>query len=108
MTRRPLKRATRIDELGIAHAYLDAGQQWRTTSEQTRRLLRAAMKPSGTKHVILNGKPQTETDGSPLFVPVGQALRVERAAEVQLEDGTILKAPKKLPADLPPGYHYFR
>jgi 4-alpha-glucanotransferase len=86
------------DSWGIDDGYEDALGRWHTTPEATRSALLAAMgldadgtrPPAGTSVRVL--RP-------------GQAMPLQRPAELRLEDGTVLGVNTTLPPDLPLGYH---
>jgi 4-alpha-glucanotransferase len=86
---------------GIDDGYEDALGVWRETPAATRSALLAAM-----------GVDPAQSS-PPLEPPVrvlrpGQALPLEKPAELRLEDGTALRVDAALPPDLPLGYHELR
>ena len=89
------------DIWGIDDGYEDALGVWRETPAATRSALLAAM-----------GVDPAQS-GPPPEPPVrvlrpGQALPLEKPAELRLEDGTALRVDAALPPDLPLGYHELR
>ena len=87
------------DPWGIDDGYYDVDGRWHATSDETRDALRAAM-GGGTA----TGAPPSPA--RPLWVVhAGAAEQLLGPCELQLEDGTSLRAEGALPADLPVGYH---
>jgi 4-alpha-glucanotransferase len=84
---------------GIEDGYHDIRGEWHETSPAVRRQLRVAMGGLGD---VEDPPPQTRPVW---FVRYGTAPRIERPAELVLEDGTQVKAGNRLPPDLPLGYH---
>jgi 4-alpha-glucanotransferase len=87
------------DAWGIEDGYHDIRGEWHETSPATRRQLRVAMGGLGD---VEDPPPQTRPVW---FVRYGSAAQINRPAELELEDGTHLKAVDRLPPDLPLGYH---
>jgi hypothetical protein len=83
------------DAWGIEDGYHDIRGEWHETSPATRRQLRVAMGGLGD---VEDPPPQTRPVW---FVRYGSAARINRPAELELEDGTHLKALDRLPLDLP-------
>jgi 4-alpha-glucanotransferase len=84
---------------GIEDGYHDIRGEWHETSPAVRRQLRVAMGGLGD---VEDPPPQTRPVW---FVRHRTAPRIDRPAELVLEDGTHLKASDRLPPDLPLGYH---
>src|SRR3954471_4979597 len=87
------------DAWGIEDGYWDIAGEWHDTPEATRRALRVAM---GGLSDVADPPPASRPVW---FVRRGTSPRIERPAELVLEDGTTLDAEAELPADLPLGYH---
>jgi 4-alpha-glucanotransferase len=89
------------DMWGIDDGYEDALGVWRKTPADTRSALLAAMGVDPAQ----SGPPPE----SPVHVlRPGQALPLEKPAELRLEDGTAVRVDAALPPDLPLGYHELR
>ena len=89
------------DMWGIDDGYEDALGVWRETPAATRSALLAAMGVDPAQ----SGPPPE----SPVRVlRPGQALPLDKPAELRLEDGTALRVDAALPPDLPLGYHELR
>ena len=84
---------------GIQDGYHDIRGEWHETSPAVRRQLRVAMGGLGD---VEDPPPQTRPVW---FVRHGTGPRIDRPAELVLEDGTHVKAVERLPRDLPLGYH---
>lgn len=84
---------------GVAHGYWDSEGEWHDTEPETKAALEAAM--GAAEH----------PDGPPPPVPptwivhAGDAERLWNAAQIELEDGTVVGPVDALPRDLPLGYH---
>jgi 4-alpha-glucanotransferase len=101
--RRPPKGATgraTSDAWGIVSGFEDARHAWRATSEVTRAALLAAM--GVERGTAPPGPPPVRV------VRPGQQVPLGGAAELRLEDGTRLRVDRRLPPDLPLGYHELR
>jgi 4-alpha-glucanotransferase len=84
-----------IDSLGIARRYQDAQGNWHEAAPTTRRAIRSAMQ----------GPAGDETPVRLQILGAGEKLRLSSPAILNLEDGATQVCAKKLPADLPIGYH---
>jgi 4-alpha-glucanotransferase len=84
---------------GIEDGYHDIRGDWHETSPAIRRQLRVAMGGLGD---VEDPPPQTRPVW---FVRSGTSPRIDRPAELVLEDGTHIKASDRLPPNLPLGYH---
>jgi 4-alpha-glucanotransferase len=103
MSSRPGKGAARratSDTWGIVGGFEDARHAWRRTSGTTRAALLAAM----------GVEPGAAPPGPPpvRVVRMGQRVPLAGPAELVLEDGTQLRVDRRLPRDLPLGYHELR
>ncbi|MEY2456219.1 MAG: 4-alpha-glucanotransferase, partial [Acidimicrobiaceae bacterium] len=87
------------DAWGIDDGYHDVHGQWHDTSDPTRRALRVAQ---GGLADLADPPPQARPVW---FVRHGSGPPIQRPAELDLEDGTVLHARDALPPDLPLGYH---
>src|SRR5690242_6109819 len=99
VTRRRGSSRKTTDSWGIDPGYEDANGKWRHVAPEIKRQLKAAM---GTE-----GKTRP-ADAGLQILNQGETLPLDREAEVTLEDGTVLRAAKELPPDLPIGYHTLR
>jgi 4-alpha-glucanotransferase len=88
------------DAWGIEDGYIDTRGAWRPTGTEVRARLRAAMGAPGETPPPAVG-PLVHRQGQPLPAVTG-------AAELALEDGTVLRVDGGLPRDLPLGYHEVR
>ena len=88
--------AARARAWGITAAFRDAQGQSRRTSAETMQALLAAMGADG---------PQPSTEDYPLVVRGGRSHSLAAPAQVTTEDGRVLFAEPRIPADLPCGYH---
>jgi len=88
------KSAPHIDSYGIAARYQDGFGRSRTVSRQTLSLIRKTM---------ATGESPSKTGCQ--ILKAGDTLRLAEPVELILEDGARLHADKKLPGDLPCGYH---
>ena len=87
-----------LDQWGILSAFKDAFGNWRTTSNETRKVFRQAIgnaEPSGPA-----GRPRGTR-----IIQYGTALKLAGPAQLRLEDGSIIHIEKRTPKDLPAGYH---
>lgn len=90
------------DAWGIMGQYEDALGQWHRVSADTRAALRAAMD-------IDSSRPAPEAGPNPVQVlQRGRSFSLTGPVELTLEDGTVLRAERRLPPDLPLGYHELR
>ncbi|MEY2463833.1 MAG: 4-alpha-glucanotransferase [Acidimicrobiaceae bacterium] len=87
------------DAWGIDDGYHDVHGQWHDTSDRTRRALRVAQ---GGLADLADPPPRARPVW---FVRHGSGPPIQRPAELDLEDGTVLHARDALPPDLPLGYH---
>jgi 4-alpha-glucanotransferase len=87
------------DAWGIEDGYHDVGGQWHDTAEPARRALRVA--PGGLAD-LADPPPRSRPVW---FVRHGTGPPLQRPAQLDLEDGTVLHAHDALPPDLPLGYH---
>ena len=85
------------DAWGIDRGYFDIAGVWHDTSEETRAVLRQTM-----------GDAAPASQPAVRVVREGTADEIEGAAELTLEDGTVLRVAERLPSDLPLGYHELR
>ena len=85
------------DPLGITDGYHDVAGVWHETSAATREAIRSAM-----------GGDAGPPSPAPWVVREGGTRPLEGPAELILEDGAVLRAADRLPADLPLGYHRLR
>lgn len=87
------------DPWGVVDGYFDARDQWTETPTDTRAALLAAMGVDEANPVPPQGDPVrvVRTGDSPPWDP----------GELRLEDGTKVPVAKRLPPDLPLGYHEF-
>src|ERR1051326_1042147 len=83
------------DPWGITDGYHDIGGAWHETGPATREAIRATMgeTPAASRVRVLREGDSAALDGH---------------AELMLEDGNVLAARDRLPADLPLGYHRLR
>lgn len=86
---------------GIETNYLDALGRRRRTSQSSRAAVLAAM--GGDP-----GGPQPDNQGTVRLLRPGDSRRLAAAADLTLEDGTVLRVERRLPPDLPLGYHHLR
>jgi len=98
-----------VDAWGIVSGYHDVPGAWHETPPETRAALLSAMGLDGA------GGPPPEAPVRVLRRDPGpiphSALRIphwDGPAELSLEDGTVLRAERALPPDLPYGYHDLR
>jgi 4-alpha-glucanotransferase len=87
------------DAWGIDDGYHDVHGGWHDLSEAARRALRVAQ---GGHADLADPPPRARPVW---FVRHGSAPSIERPAQLDLEDGTVLHAHEALPPDLPLGYH---
>ncbi|MCU1352601.1 MAG: 4-alpha-glucanotransferase [Acidimicrobiales bacterium] len=88
------------DPWGIEAGFEDVGGRWHATPEPTRAALRAAM---GADPADPLAPPP---DGRPVsVVRSGDEATVEDPGALTLEDGTVVPVERRLPPDLPLGYH---
>jgi 4-alpha-glucanotransferase len=99
VTRRRGSSRETSDPWGIDSGYEDANGKWRRVRPEIKRQLKAAM---GTE-----GRTRPADPGLKV-VTQGEALTLERNAELTLEGGSVLRVAKELPPDLPLGYHTLR
>ncbi|GAC1339646.1 MAG: 4-alpha-glucanotransferase [Candidatus Dormibacteria bacterium] len=90
-------RLARAERWGIATRYLDSGKRWRDAPESTLAAIEQAL---GTQH----GEPPAAPGIR--IVRQGRPLRFERPVEIHTEDGRRLPGLRRLPRDLPVGYHH--
>jgi 4-alpha-glucanotransferase len=83
-------------EWGVQERWQDALRRWHEVSPETVSLMLEAMGTDGEAPV-----PEPCT----LFVRPGRPVRVDGAAELTMEDGTVTTVEESLPAELPFGYH---
>ena len=91
--------AVTTDRWGIDEGYEDAHGEWRATSDATRDALHAAMG--------VDGESAPDPDAVRVIVR-GEPLSLDERAELALEDGAVLPLDRKLPHDVPLGYHDLR
>jgi len=87
------------DAWGITSGYRDARGAWRATPAHTRAALREAMDADPA------APPADDPPPVALGAP-GDALPAPGRFELRLEDGRVLDVERRLPADLPVGYHH--
>ena len=80
---------------GIDEKYRDDSGHWHDVSEATKNKFLTAMQAT----------QEGPADAALLVVRQGADVNVPESCELQLEDGTRLRATGKLPRDLPLGYH---
>ena len=83
---------------GIDSGYWDAVGQWRDAPESTIAAIRASMGAEAGEDGPRSGPPVW-------FVRAGRVEFLRDAADITLEDGSVLRGVEALPPDLPPGYH---
>jgi 4-alpha-glucanotransferase len=87
------------DPWGITAGYEDADGVWRPTGEATRAALRAAMGDGGAAPPAASRV---------LVVRAGRVRALPGPADLALEDGSVIRLERRLPPDLPLGYHELR
>lgn len=90
-----------VDAWGIMDAYEDGQRQLQRIRSRNRTALRRAM-GSGT------GRKMKTTKAPVRLVPFGKSQPLSGPAEIQLENGKILRVQNKIPANLPVGCHLLR
>jgi 4-alpha-glucanotransferase len=84
----------------VEPGYVDASGVFRRTPRETAVAIERALGDSADGET--NGVPRTR------FVRAGKIAPLSEPAELRLEDGTTLRVDKRLPRDLPLGYHELR
>ena len=84
---------------GVIDGFRDATGVWRNASSETVRSL---------LEVLGADRERPSDAGAPLVVRSGHGRRLDRPVEVVLEDGASLGVSRRLPPDLPLGYHRLR
>lgn len=90
-----------VDAWGIMDGYEDALHRWHCINPRTRATFRKAM---GAKAVTR----EPPKGNNVLLLRAGETRLLPQPAEVTLEDGTQLRVERRLPRDLPIGYHTLR
>ncbi len=91
----------RWERWGIETNYVDALGRRRRTSRSARAAVLAAM--GGDPDA-----PPADGNGAVRLLRPGDSRRLAAAADLTLEDGTVLRVERSLPPDLPIGYHHLR
>jgi 4-alpha-glucanotransferase len=91
----------RTDAWGIIDGYEDTLRRWHRVGRHTRMALRNVMGGSAGTHV-------PPADSRVLVLREGETRPLPQPAELTLEDGTVMRCERKLPSDLPIGYHQLR
>ena len=107
MTPAPTRSPT-ADAWGLTDGYHDARGAWRSVSEPTRAAIHAAMGVDPSVPARAGDARAPAREGSVLMLRAGQTRALSGPAELTLEDGTLLRVERALPAALPLGYHTLR
>jgi 4-alpha-glucanotransferase len=97
----PRRRTATTDPWGIVNGYANARGKWRATAPEVRATLRRAM---GVDPAAEAPPPA----GAVRVLRAGRRAAVPGRGVLVLEDGTELAIERRLPPDLPPGYHELR
>lgn len=87
----------RAERWGIATRFLDSSKRWREPPPDTLAAIEAALGTGGA-----DAPPPL---AGMRIVRQGKPLRFERPVEIETEDGRVLSGLRRLPRDLPAGYH---
>jgi 4-alpha-glucanotransferase len=90
-----------LERWGIHPGYHDMFGHWHATPPETREALLAAMG-------VVSDQPPQDVPLAVLVLQSGETRSLSVAAELTLEDGTVLRPTDQLPPDLPIGYHRLR
>jgi 4-alpha-glucanotransferase len=91
---------TRTDSWGVDHSYQDAFQKWHDVTPETIRAIHQAMGRAASD--------QPAKNESLLVIEAGKSHAAPAPGTILLETGGDVRVEKKLPPDLPPGYHSFQ
>ncbi len=90
-----------LQRWGIHPGFHDMFGNWHAASAETINAILAAMR--------VDSQESVETSGAEVRIGwYGETIQIDRAGELELEDGTSLRIEASLPPDLPVGYHWLR
>ncbi len=103
MNKRRAVRVPKVDEFGIADSYLNASNQWRKPPASTLETIRRRI--SSDECATHNGHGPHK---GPIAIFRGGQPHIASQFDLFLEDGAELRSLRRLPPDIPFGYHKLR
>lgn len=97
-TETPIQDKRRTNDWGIDLAYEDAFGKWHDTSEETINAILNAMGADATSH-------RPEPDDGLMIIRAGEQRELPSGGTIVLETGETISVSRRLPPDLPTGYH---